>query len=141
MCKRFWVGLVDKKDSCYLGHVGNSKHLNCQQIVFNLQKPQKRKNINLQKDIFLPRCLMSHSILNVLPKGSGFLDLLYDLGYLNDHLLRTINKRLLEEQPKDDFFSLNDIRKIAAQVIFENLSELNEETRKTLLKEWTYLFS
>ena len=84
---------------------------------------------------------MSHSILNVLPKGSGFLDLLYDLGYLNDQLLRKINKRLLEEQPTDDFFTLDDIRRIAADIIFENISSLKPETQKTLHKEWGYLFN
>ena len=85
--------------------------------------------------------IMPHNILNVLPRASGFLDLLYDLGFLNDQLLRKINERLLQEQPQEDFFSFDDIRRIAAEVIFDNISSLKPETQKTLLHEWGYLFS
>ena len=84
---------------------------------------------------------MSRAIITVLPKGSRFLDLLYDLGYLNERLLQKINHRLLNDELSRESFSLDDIRKITAEIIFENLSDLQPESRKMLLKEWKYLFS
>ena len=48
---------------------------------------------------------MSHLIINVLPNASSFLDLLYDLGYLNERLLRKINKRLLADETSEEFLS------------------------------------
>jgi hypothetical protein len=80
-------------------------------------------------------------VLNVLPKGSKLLDLLIDLGHLTEPMLQKINERLLRLPSIDHRIELDDVRRVAAEVLFEHFEELPQHSQRTLEKEWSTLFS
>ena len=85
---------------------------------------------------------MSSSIpIQVLPKANQFLDMLYDLGHLDDKLLSRINQRLMAENPEDDQLTVEIVRRVAAEVIFDNLDKISPQMKKNILNEWDLIFS
>ncbi len=79
-------------------------------------------------------------VLDVLPKGSTFLDFMVELGHLNENLVQKINQKLLRIRTIDGQISLDDVRRIVAEVLFENMDELEPGARKLLKKEWPLFF-
>jgi hypothetical protein len=67
--------------------------------------------------------------------------MLYDLGHLNDKLLSKINQRLMEETPENQQLSVEEVRRVAAEVIFDNLEKLSPAMKKNILLEWDLIFS
>ena len=51
-------------------------------------------------------------VLDVLPKGSAFLDFMVELGHLNENLVQKINQKLLRIRTIDGQISLEDVRRI-----------------------------
>ena len=79
-------------------------------------------------------------ILEVEPAASTLLDVLVDLGHLDEKLLNEVNDRLLDAQPEDGIVTLDAVRRVAAQVIFDRAGEADPEQQRVLEQEWGLLF-
>ncbi|RME27408.1 MAG: hypothetical protein D6798_04620 [Deltaproteobacteria bacterium] len=76
------------------------------------------------------------------------LDLLVELGHLDDRLLQIVNDRLLDLTPAPGPegtgpvhpIDLATLKRVAAQVIQENIDDADPEYRRALEREWPLLF-
>ena len=80
-------------------------------------------------------------ILNVMPRGSRLLDILVEAGHLTEPLLQDLNARLMVLPIVDGRVELDDVRRVAAQVLFEHMDTLPKPVQRTLRQEWTTMFS
>lgn len=72
--------------------------------------------------------------------ASALLDILVDLGHLDDRLLALVNDRLLDEQPADGVVDHAALRRVAAEVLFDSLEGAEPDQRRVLEEEWGLLF-
>lgn len=79
-------------------------------------------------------------ILTLEPAASMLLDLLVDLGHLDEALLGTVNDRLLDLDAPDGLVHAEEVRRVAAGVIFEHAAEADPEYQRALEQEWGLLF-
>jgi hypothetical protein len=79
-------------------------------------------------------------VLTLDEGGAAMLDLLVDLGHLDDKLLAIVNDRLLDLQTRDSTATADDVRRVAADVIFEHLADADAEYQRALDHEWGLLF-
>ena len=79
-------------------------------------------------------------VLEVEPAASTLLDVLVDLGHLDEQLLNEVNDRLLDAQPEDGVVTLDAVRRIAAQVIFDKAGDADPEQQRVLEQEWGLIF-
>lgn len=79
-------------------------------------------------------------VLEVEPAASALLDLLVDLGHLDEQLLETVNDRLLDEAPSSGVLDLPAVRRVAAEVLFDHLDDTDPEQRRVIDQEWGLLF-
>ncbi len=84
-------------------------------------------------------------VLELDPAAAAFLDLLLDLGHLDDAMLNQVNDRLLDvdsgapsagAHPID----LAAVKRIAAGVIVDRLPETDGEYQRAFDREWPLLF-
>ena len=80
------------------------------------------------------------SVLSLDDEAAAFLDLLVDLGHLDDRLLALMNDRLLDLDSTDDVIHGADLRRVAAALIDEHREEADTEYQRNLDLEWGYLF-
>ena len=83
---------------------------------------------------------VASQILTLDPAASALLDLLVDLGHLDEALLATVNDRLLDLDVPDGKVSADEVRRVAAAVIFEQAADGDPEYQRTLEQEWGLLF-
>lgn len=81
------------------------------------------------------------TVLNLDNAAGAFLDLLVDLGHLDDKLLALMNDRLLDLDAPGGLISVDDVRRTAAQLIDEQRGDSDPEYQRTLDLEWNFLFS
>jgi len=84
-------------------------------------------------------------ILDLEPGASAFLDLLVELGHLDDAMLLLVNDRLLDLRPDparepSGAVSLADLKRIAAEVIQDHLDETDLDYQRAVDREWPLLF-
>ena len=79
--------------------------------------------------------------LQVAPAASAFLDLMVDLGHLDDRALEEVNDRLLDQASPDEQLGLDEVRRVIATVIFGAQDRLDGEQGRILDSEWGLLFS
>ena len=82
----------------------------------------------------------SPTVIQLDTDASTLLDLLVELGHLDDRLLATINDRLLDLDTPSGVVSLEDVRRIVAAVVFESMEELDLEFLRMIESEWGLLF-
>ncbi len=82
------------------------------------------------------------------PAAAAMLDLLVELGHLDERMLQLVNDRLLDlapaapqgtgqdAQPVD----LATLKRVAAQVIHDNIGDTDPEYQRALQREWPLLF-
>jgi len=87
-----------------------------------------------------PAVVPAHTVLEVEPAASALLDLLVDLGHLNERMLETVNDRLLDEDPDSGVLDLPSVRRVAAEVLFDHLDATDPEQRRVIEEEWGLLF-
>ena len=87
-----------------------------------------------------PRSAPATVVLEVEPAASTLLDVLVDLGHLDEALLARVNDQLLDEQPEDGIVTLDAVRRVAAAVIFEQSGDREPEQQRVLDQEWGLLF-
>ena len=80
------------------------------------------------------------TVLEVDPAASTLLDVLVELGHLDATLLEIVNDRLLDLEPEGGIFTLDHIRRVAAEVLFESDADIDPEQKRVLELEWGMLF-
>lgn len=80
------------------------------------------------------------TVAEVDPSASTLLDVLVELGHLDDKMLDVVNDRLLDLDPAGGVITLDLARRVAAQVLFESDKEFDHEQRRVLEQEWGLLF-
>lgn len=81
------------------------------------------------------------TVLNLDAAGGALLDLLVDLGHLDDKLLALMNDRLLDQDAPGGLIGVDEVRRVAAELIDEHRGDSDPEYQRTLDLEWGFLFS
>lgn len=84
-------------------------------------------------------------ILDLEPTAAALLDLLVELGHLDEGMLQAVNDQLLDlgrgqEAGQIQAIGLPDVKRITAGVIQDNLSETDPEYQRAMAREWPLLF-
>lgn len=84
-------------------------------------------------------------LLELDASASAFLDLILELGHIDDAMLQVINDRLLDldddqAPPGLRRVTLDDVRRIATGIILDRLPETDLEYQRALDREWPLLF-
>lgn len=84
-------------------------------------------------------------VLELNSAAAAFLDLLLDLGHLDDTMLNQVNDRLLDVEgdkvgPGAQPIDLATVKRIAAGVIVDRLPETDTEYQRAFDREWPLLF-
>jgi len=80
------------------------------------------------------------AVVDVDPAGSALLDILVELGHLDERLLGQVNDRLLDVQGADGQVGLVEVRRLAAEILFDHEGELDPELLRVVGQEWGLLF-
>ena len=78
-------------------------------------------------------------------RASTLLDVLVDLGHLDETSLDQVNQVLASiDKPLNEHgmatITLNDVRRVASMALFERLPKLDGEARRMIEREWGLLF-
>ena len=84
-------------------------------------------------------------IIELDSRASALLDVLVDLGHLDETALEQVNQVLATiEKPLDAqgmaTIDVNDLRRIAATALFDRMPNLDGEARRMIEREWGLLF-
>jgi len=84
-------------------------------------------------------------IIELDTRASALLDVLVDLGHLDETSLEQVNQVLATiEKPLNDqgmaVIDINDVRRVAAMALFERTPKLDGEARRMIEREWGLLF-
>lgn len=79
-------------------------------------------------------------ILQLDENASAMLDLLVELGHLDEKLLADVNDRLLDLKIPDGKVSADDVRRVVAELVFDQMDTMEPEFRMMLESEWGMLF-
>lgn len=79
-------------------------------------------------------------ILQLDDSASAMLDLLVELGHLDENLLAAVNDRLLDLKIPDGKVSTDDVRRVVAELIFGQMDSMEPDFRLVLESEWGMLF-
>lgn len=78
------------------------------------------------------------------PRASDFLELLRDLGHLDDAAIERLTARLLQASGaragRRPVVSFEEVRRATAQLLFEAEDSMKPESREILMQEWGRLF-
>lgn len=83
------------------------------------------------------------SLLDLTPGAAQLLDLLVELGHLDERMLAEVNDRLLDLQaPPGEVAAveIQDVKRVAAVVIEENLGDTDKDYQRAMKHEWPLLF-
>lgn len=79
--------------------------------------------------------------VDITPEASDFIELLRELGHLDDGAIETLTTTLMEAARPNVAVSLSDARRCAAAWFADNEARLRPEARELLNAEWSRLFS
>lgn len=84
-------------------------------------------------------------VLELDPAAAAFLDLLLDLGHLDDAMLNLVNDRLLDVESGStpggvQPIGLADVKRITAGIIEDRLPETDADYQRAFEREWPLLF-
>lgn len=79
-------------------------------------------------------------VLNLDAKASALLDLLVDLGHLDEAMLSQVNDQLLDLDGLGGDIPYDQVRRVVAQIIFEHVGEMDPEYQRMVDQEWGLLF-
>lgn len=84
-------------------------------------------------------------VLDLEPAAAALLDLLVELGHLDDRMLQLVNDRLLDLEGIGDpgevhAVTVADVKRVAAGVIQDHLVETDPEYQRAVEREWPLLF-
>jgi len=88
------------------------------------------------------RAASTAEVVDLSPSASRFLDLVVELGHLDDALIDRVNDRLLEEPAARGQIDVQAVKRVVAGVLFDAADhQLDSEQRRALDAEWSFLFS
>jgi len=87
------------------------------------------------------RAASTAEVVDLSPSASRFLDLVVELGHLDDALIDRVNDRLLEEPAARGQIDVQSVKRVVAAVLFDAADQLDAEQRRALDAEWSFLFS
>ena len=87
-----------------------------------------------------PPSPIAQSVMEVEPAASQLLDVLVELGHLDDLMLNEVNDRLLDLTPPDGRITLQDVRRVVAEVLFTHEGGFDPEFGRLVSQEWGLLF-
>lgn len=81
--------------------------------------------------------------LDLEPRASDFLELLRDLGHLDEGAMERLSDELLRSRPPgaSPVISYEDARRAAAALLFDGEGKMRPEARELLGAEWLRLFA
>ena len=79
-------------------------------------------------------------ILQLDENASAMLDLLVELGHLDEKLLAAVNDHLLDLKIPDGKVSADDVRRVVAELVFDQMDTMENDFRLVLESEWGMLF-
>ena len=79
--------------------------------------------------------------VDIDPEASDFLELLRELGHLDDGAIELITSGLMHTARPGAAVSLADVRRAAALWLVDNQAKLRPEAQELLNLEWARLFS
>lgn len=78
--------------------------------------------------------------LELEPRASDFLDLLRDLGHLDDAGLEALTGQLVGQPRQSRVVTFQELRRAAAVYLFEREAAMRPDARELLTAEWARLF-
>lgn len=78
--------------------------------------------------------------VDLAPEASDFLELLRELGHLDDAAIDTLTARLMQDAAPGQPLTLHDARRAAAIWLADHEAGLRPEARELLQAEWARLF-
>jgi hypothetical protein len=78
--------------------------------------------------------------LDMEPRASDFVELLRDLGHLDDAAMERLTEHFLRSRSGSAPITYDDARRAAAVLLFDAEDGLRPESRELLSAEWTRLF-
>ncbi|HNC96777.1 MAG TPA: hypothetical protein PLA94_02285 [Myxococcota bacterium] len=87
----------------------------------------------------MPPFLPQH--LELDPRGSDFLNLLRDLGHLDEAALEQLTGMIVATARPGKSVSFAEVRQLASAFLFEREASLRPEARELLQAEWARIFS
>lgn len=82
----------------------------------------------------------AHAVCQLDREASMLLDVLVEAGHLDEKSLEKVNDRLLDLSPESGIITGQQLRGIAAEVLFDAMEELPDEIRRAMEQEWPLLF-
>lgn len=79
--------------------------------------------------------------VDMAPEASDFLELLRELGHLDDAAIETLSAALMREARPGAPITIAEVRRAAAVWLVDNEAKLRPEARELLGIEWGRLFS
>ena len=79
--------------------------------------------------------------VDITPEASDFLELLRELGHLDDASIEALTAGLMREARPGLAVGLADVRRAAALWLVDNEARLRPDSRELLALEWGRLFS
>ncbi len=84
-------------------------------------------------------------IIELNPRASTLLDVLVDLGHLDEAALEHVNQVLSSiDKPLNQHgmaaINANDVRRVAAMALFDRVPNMEGEARRMIEREWGLLF-
>jgi hypothetical protein len=87
------------------------------------------------------RAASTAEVVDLSPTASRFLDLVVELGHLDDSLIDRVNDALLGAPAAQGQIDLPTVKRIVAAVLFDAGDSLDADQRRALDAEWAFLFS
>ena len=78
--------------------------------------------------------------VEMVPEASDFLELLRELGHLDDAAIDSLTAALMDAAKPGDAVSFADARRAAAGWLADNEARIRPENRELLQAEWARLF-
>lgn len=88
----------------------------------------------------MPPIQSANQVYELDGDASAFLDVLVESGHLDEALLEQVNDRLLDLSPDTGIITGSDMRRVAAEVLFDAADSFSEEQQRVLDVEWPLLF-
>jgi len=106
------------------------------------RRPVALRDRGPPEDLPVSRCpaRTAPATTDVEPAGSALLDILVELGHLDERLLALVNDRLLDLEVPGGRIGLAEVRRVAAEVIFDHEDEVDPEFLRVIGQEWGLLF-
>ncbi|MFZ5475939.1 MAG: hypothetical protein ACOZNI_04115 [Myxococcota bacterium] len=78
--------------------------------------------------------------LDFEPRASDFMELLRDLGHLDDAGVDRLTSLLVAQPRQGHVVTFDEVRRVAAALLFEREAAMRPEQRELLTAEWARLF-